>query len=145
MAKISRLAMLLSEATTRLNRNVAAESKVPPRRMGSAALRFHPRPPLTHLGWFAAINGRPGTAGREKASRGGQEPVIVAIGASAGGIPALQATFSALPDKTGAAFIIIVHLDPERRSELPAILATRTRMPVVEIENASSSFLTMSM
>ncbi len=67
---------------------------------------------------------------------GGQEPVIVAIGASAGGIPALQAMFSALPDKTGAAFIIIVHLDPERRSELPAILATRTRMPVVQIENS---------
>jgi two-component system CheB/CheR fusion protein len=80
-----------------------------------------------------------------KGQPGGQEPVIVAIGASAGGIPALQAMFSALPDKTGAAFIIIVHLDPERRSELPAILATRTRMPVVQIENASSSFLTMSM
>jgi two-component system CheB/CheR fusion protein len=56
---------------------------------------------------------------------------MVAIGASAGGVQALQALFSAMADNTGAAFVVIVHLDPERRSELPSILASRTRMPVV--------------
>jgi two-component system CheB/CheR fusion protein len=63
----------------------------------------------------------------------GRTPVIVAIGASAGGIQALQAFFAALPDSTGAAFVVVVHLDPEHRSEMPAIIATRTNMPVVHV------------
>ena len=60
-------------------------------------------------------------------------PVIVAIGASAGGIHPLQALFAALPANTGAAFVVVVHLDPEHRSELVNIIAARTHMPVVEI------------
>jgi two-component system CheB/CheR fusion protein len=62
------------------------------------------------------------------------KPVIVAIGASAGGVQALQAFIGSLPPTTGAAYVVIVHLDPQRRSELPSILAARTRMPVVQIE-----------
>lgn len=61
-------------------------------------------------------------------------PVIVAIGASAGGIQALQSFFAAIPDHTGAAFVVIMHLEPRHRSELAAILAARTRMPVVQVE-----------
>jgi two-component system CheB/CheR fusion protein len=63
------------------------------------------------------------------------EPVIVAIGASAGGVQALQAMFGAMADNTGAAFVIVVHLDPGRRSELTQIIAARTRMPVVQVED----------
>src|SRR5262245_10535049 len=62
------------------------------------------------------------------------KPFLVAIGASAGGVQSLQSMFSALPDDTGAAFVIIVHLDPDRRSEMPNILRARTRMPVVQVE-----------
>ena len=69
--------------------------------------------------------------GSREAQREATKPVIVGIGASAGGIQALQTFFDALPDDTGAAFVVIVHLDPQSRSELPSILATRTRMPVV--------------
>jgi two-component system, chemotaxis family, CheB/CheR fusion protein len=60
-------------------------------------------------------------------------PVIVAIGASAGGVHALVTLFTALPNDTGAAYVVVVHLDPEHRSELVHIIAARTRMPVVEI------------
>ena len=60
-------------------------------------------------------------------------PVIVAIGASAGGVHALQSLFAALPKGTGAAYVVVVHLDPEHRSELVNIIAARTRMPVIEI------------
>src|SRR5215471_12340673 len=60
-------------------------------------------------------------------------PVIIGIGASAGGIQTLQAFFDALPDNTGAAFVVVVHLDPQSRSDLPSILATRTRMPVTQV------------
>ncbi|MBO0733689.1 MAG: chemotaxis protein, partial [Methylocapsa sp.] len=63
-----------------------------------------------------------------------ERPVIVGIGASAGGVHALQAFFEALPVDTGAAFVVVVHLDPGSHSQLSSILATRTRMPVVQVE-----------
>lgn len=62
------------------------------------------------------------------------EPVIVCIGASAGGVRALQTFFEQVPEQTGAAFVVIMHLDPERRSELPSVLAARSRIPVVSID-----------
>jgi two-component system, chemotaxis family, CheB/CheR fusion protein len=58
---------------------------------------------------------------------------VAAIGASAGGVHALQSFFAAVPDNTGAAFVVVVHLDPEHRSELVNIIAARTRMPVIEV------------
>ena len=61
-------------------------------------------------------------------------PVVVGIGASAGGVGALQQLFDAMPEKTGAAFVVVVHLDPEMRSEMSSILAARTRMPVAQVE-----------
>src|SRR5215471_1064696 len=60
-------------------------------------------------------------------------PVIVGIGASAGGIRALQSFFEAIPDDTGAAFVVIVHLDPGSRSELSAILGARAAIPVSQV------------
>jgi two-component system, chemotaxis family, CheB/CheR fusion protein len=56
------------------------------------------------------------------------KPIIVTIGASAGGVSALQQLFEALPEQTGASYVVVVHLDPDRRSELPQILAGRTRI-----------------
>src|SRR5215510_286646 len=61
------------------------------------------------------------------------EPVIVAMGASAGGVRALQTFFASIPADTGAAYVVIVHLDPERRSELASILGARTKMPVIQV------------
>src|SRR5215813_5498615 len=66
-----------------------------------------------------------------------KKPVIVAIGASAGGVQALQAFFGNLPSNTGASFIVVVHLDPQHRSELSAIVAARTNMPVVQVETSA--------
>jgi two-component system CheB/CheR fusion protein len=62
------------------------------------------------------------------------KPFIVAIGASAGGVQALQAFIGSLPPTTGAAYVVVVHLDPQRRSELSSILAARTPMPVTQVE-----------
>jgi two-component system CheB/CheR fusion protein len=61
------------------------------------------------------------------------DATVVAMGSSAGGIEALQTFFEAIPTETGAAFVVVVHLDPDRRSELAAILATRTSMPVITV------------
>ena len=60
---------------------------------------------------------------------------VVAIGASAGGIQALQTFFKAMPAETGAAFVVILHLDPEHRSDLSSILAARTPMAVAQVQN----------
>jgi two-component system CheB/CheR fusion protein len=68
-----------------------------------------------------------------EASQVSRKPVIVGIGASAGGVRALQDLFEALPETTGAAFVVVVHLDPETRSELSSILGAQTRMPVVQV------------
>jgi two-component system, chemotaxis family, CheB/CheR fusion protein len=64
---------------------------------------------------------------------GSTKPVIVTIGASAGGVTALQRFFEALPEHTGAAFVVVVHLDPDHRSGLPQIIGGRTRMPVIQV------------
>jgi two-component system CheB/CheR fusion protein len=57
----------------------------------------------------------------------------VGIGASAGDLKALQELFAKLPTDLGAAFIVIVHLDPEYQSELASILAQRITMPVLQV------------
>lgn len=75
--------------------------------------------------------------GKGEASRARRHPPIVAIGASAGGVKALQSFFEALPERPGAAFVVVVHLDPEASSQLPAILAARTAMRVTQVEGTT--------
>ena len=55
---------------------------------------------------------------------------IVGIGASAGGVEALEALFRAMPYQNGMAFVVVTHLDPNRESMLAEILGRATRMPV---------------
>jgi two-component system CheB/CheR fusion protein len=68
---------------------------------------------------------------------GGERPQrrfpTVGIGASAGGVNALQRFFEVLPNDVDAAFVVVVHLDPAHESELPAILGARTKMPVTQV------------
>ena len=59
-------------------------------------------------------------------------PPIVAIGASAGGLEAFEAFFRSCPEKTGMAFVLIPHLDPDHQSLLTEILQRSTAMPVIE-------------
>ena len=57
-------------------------------------------------------------------------PTIVGIGASAGGVEALESLFSVMPERLGMAFVIVQHLSPDFESLMPQILARRTSMPV---------------
>jgi hypothetical protein len=57
----------------------------------------------------------------------------VGIGASAGGVTALQHFFQEIPPDTGAAFVVIVHLEPNYTSELAEILGRRTQMTVQQV------------
>jgi two-component system, chemotaxis family, CheB/CheR fusion protein len=60
-------------------------------------------------------------------------PSIVAIGASAGGIKALQSFFAALPADTGMIFVVILHLSPEHESALAELLQHHTTMRVLQV------------
>ncbi len=66
---------------------------------------------------------------------------VCGIGASAGGIEALTEFFGALPTDLGLAYVVVVHLAPDHKSELPAILARRTRMPVVQVGDEAEPLL----
>ena len=48
---------------------------------------------------------------------------VVAIGASAGGLDALEKLFAGLPDDSGAAFVVIQHLSPDHKSMMAGLLA----------------------
>lgn len=56
---------------------------------------------------------------------------IVGIGASAGGLEALEELFENMPAGTGMAFVVITHLHPGYPSLLPDLLAKVTEIPVV--------------
>jgi two-component system CheB/CheR fusion protein len=65
------------------------------------------------------------------ASAGANFP-IVGIGASAGGLEALEQFFRHAPAHSGMAFVLVQHLDPSHASLLTEILQRTTAMPVVE-------------
>ena len=56
---------------------------------------------------------------------------IVGIGASAGGIEALEGFFRGVPDRPGVAFVVVTHLNPDRESVLNEIIGRYTSLPVV--------------
>ena len=59
---------------------------------------------------------------------------VVGLGASAGGLQALQAFFEALPSNTGMAYVVITHLHPEHESHLAELLQRHTHMPVRQVD-----------
>ena len=60
---------------------------------------------------------------------------VVAIGASAGGLDALERFFEACPSDSGAAFVVIQHLSPDHKSMMSNLLARHTDMPVIMVED----------
>ncbi len=60
---------------------------------------------------------------------------IVAIGASAGGLEALEQFLSAVPENSGLAYVVIQHLDPTHKGMLPELLQRVTKMKVVQVKD----------
>ena len=60
-------------------------------------------------------------------------PCVVAIGASAGGLAAFQELIEHLPVDTGMAFVLLSHILRESKSLLPEILSRSTKMQVVQV------------
>lgn len=57
---------------------------------------------------------------------------IIGIGASAGGLEALELFFKNMPNNTGLAFVVIQHLDPTHVGIMPQLLQRMTPMKVLQ-------------
>jgi two-component system, chemotaxis family, CheB/CheR fusion protein len=60
---------------------------------------------------------------------------IVGIGASAGGLEALELFLKNVPENTGMAYVVIQHLDPTQKGMLPELLQRIANMKVFQVED----------
>ena len=60
---------------------------------------------------------------------------IVGIGASAGGLEALEQFLGHVPAGSGMAFVIVQHLDPTRQGIMPELLQRATGMKVLQVKD----------
>jgi two-component system CheB/CheR fusion protein len=60
---------------------------------------------------------------------------LVGIGASAGGLEALEAFFQRMPSDTGMAFIVVQHLSPDFKSLMSELLSRHTEMPIYRVRD----------
>ena len=63
---------------------------------------------------------------------------IVGIGASAGGLNALKEFFKHVPEDSGLAYVVVVHLSPDHKSMLDQLLQPHIKMPVKQVSASTS-------
>lgn len=61
---------------------------------------------------------------------------IVCVGASAGGLEAIESFFTNMPVKNNLAFVVIQHLSPDHKSLTVEILSKKTEIPVLRAEDS---------
>jgi len=105
-------------------RKRGAKATSPVKRLGSSARR------RAKSGAPDEVIERRSTDGTDS---GGTRFPIVGIGASAGGLHALQGFFDAIPAAPGIAFVVVQHLDPTHKSETAELLRRHARLPVVQV------------
>ena len=59
---------------------------------------------------------------------------VIGIGASAGGLEALELFLGKVPEKSGMAFVVVQHLDPTREGIMVELLKRATVMPVFQAQ-----------
>jgi two-component system CheB/CheR fusion protein len=67
--------------------------------------------------------------------RSENRPYVVGIGASAGGLEALERFFKNMPPDSGLAFVVVQHLSPDFKSLMNELLARHTKMRIHRVEN----------
>ncbi|MEW6669989.1 MAG: chemotaxis protein CheB [Thermodesulfobacteriota bacterium] len=65
----------------------------------------------------------------------GKDFPVVGIGASAGGLEALEKFFGNVPGNPGMGFVVVSHLDPSHASMMASLLQKHTGMKVVQVED----------
>lgn len=80
----------------------------------------------------------PGPASGPGAESARPDFPVVGIGASAGGLVALQRMIEHLPAASGMAFVVVLHLSPRHESSAGRILQRSTRIPVVQVTETTT-------
>ncbi|MGE0213380.1 MAG: chemotaxis protein CheB [Parvibaculaceae bacterium] len=79
---------------------------------------------------------KPRRKGRESERDQGADrilaPLVVGIGASAGGLSAFRTFLERMPCDSGMSFVLVQHLSPDHKSALPELLGRATSMKVIE-------------
>jgi two-component system CheB/CheR fusion protein len=60
---------------------------------------------------------------------------IIGLGASAGGLEAIEQFLRHVPPKSGLGFVIVQHLDPTHKGLMVELLQRSTPMPVIQIKD----------
>ena len=80
-----------------------------------------------------------GGASTENTDRhAGADLTIVGLGASAGGLDALQKVLPGLPMNAGIAYVVVQHMAPKSHSLLPSLLSRSASMPVETIRDGTT-------
>jgi two-component system CheB/CheR fusion protein len=122
------------------NRKTAAQRPIPEKRLTKRKSPATGKSPTTRRS--AGAKQPPATTPTDSPSEESAAAVaagplqfpVVAIGASAGGLDAFKRFFRNMPANSGAAFVLVPHLDPTHRSLMVELLARQTQMHVCEAE-----------
>ena len=60
---------------------------------------------------------------------------VIGVGASAGGLEALERFFGAIPENINCAFVVVQHLSPDYKSMMNKLLGRVTHIPITIIKN----------
>ncbi len=58
---------------------------------------------------------------------------VVGIGASSGGLKTLQSFFSHVPENSGMAYVVVMHLSPDHKSILAELIQPNIKIPVMQV------------
>jgi two-component system chemotaxis response regulator CheB len=120
----------IRESNPGVARGKGAQTTVP-------ALLSIPFVPRKHRTTITTLRGTVAAKSRKRGSRGRPECELIAIGASAGGLPALAKVVEAI-DPGFPAILVVQHLDPRHESHMANLLSKKTRKTVKEAEDGES-------
>jgi two-component system CheB/CheR fusion protein len=78
---------------------------------------------------------RPAAENQAEQPRAANMVPIVGIGASAGGLEAIEQFLRQMPADSGMGFVVVQHLDPTHKDMLAPLLQRATKMPVVQAKD----------
>ncbi len=111
-----------------------------PQRPRTKVTKRKPRPTSTEVhsaGSAAARAELAPAAAKDEGARRALFP-IVGIGASAGGLEALEVFLRNVPEQNGVAFVVVQHLDPTHKGMLTELLQRTTSMPVLQVKDRTT-------
>lgn len=83
---------------------------------------------------------KPGDKTAKGSNESGQTPAfpIVGLGASAGGLKPLKAFFANLPEKSGMAFVVVIHMAAKQPSMLAELLQKTTKVALTTVRDGET-------